>query len=257
MFVLLLKLILTPLLIGGATLVGRKWGPAVSGWLVGLPLTSGPISLFLAFEQGKVFAAHAAQGTLTGLISVAFFCVAYAWLSLWANWPLCWLGSWSVFFLATLLFEHLAIVLPVVALCVPVALMIAFLLLPTGDEVAHSVKAPVWDVPLRILIATAFVVLLTGAATLLGSRLSGLLSPLPIFSTIIAVFTQRLYGASSARHVLRGVMIGSFAFAIFFLIVAVLLPRLSIALTFLCALFGALCMQSISLWLLQRRIINA
>ena len=61
---LLLKLILTPLLLGGVTLAGRKFGPTVSGWLVGLPLTSGPVSFFLALEQGTKFAAHAAQGTL-------------------------------------------------------------------------------------------------------------------------------------------------------------------------------------------------
>ena len=65
---LLLKLILTPLLLGGVTLAGRKFGPTVSGWLVGLPLTSGPVSFFLALEQGTKFAARAARA---GLLAVA------------------------------------------------------------------------------------------------------------------------------------------------------------------------------------------
>jgi hypothetical protein len=34
---LALKFVLTPALIGLASLVGRHWGPTVSGWLVGLP----------------------------------------------------------------------------------------------------------------------------------------------------------------------------------------------------------------------------
>ena len=59
---LALELILTPALIGLASLTGRKWGPAVSGWLVGLPLTSAPITLFLALEQGTTFASRAAHG---------------------------------------------------------------------------------------------------------------------------------------------------------------------------------------------------
>ena len=42
--VLALKLILTPLLIGGASLAARRWGPAIGGWLVSLPLTSGPVT---------------------------------------------------------------------------------------------------------------------------------------------------------------------------------------------------------------------
>jgi hypothetical protein len=34
---LALKLLVTPLLIGGATLAGRRFGHQVGGWLVGLP----------------------------------------------------------------------------------------------------------------------------------------------------------------------------------------------------------------------------
>jgi hypothetical protein len=63
-----LKLILTPILIGSASLAGRKWGAALGGWLVGLPLTSGPIALFLALEQGTAFASRAALGILFGLV---------------------------------------------------------------------------------------------------------------------------------------------------------------------------------------------
>ena len=70
---LLLKLILTPLLIGMASVAGRRWGPVVSGWLIGLPLTSAPVALFLAFEQGTTFASRVAQGTLMGLFSQAAF----------------------------------------------------------------------------------------------------------------------------------------------------------------------------------------
>lgn len=47
-----LKLVLTPLLIGMASVAGRRWGPMVSGRLIGLPLTSAPVVLFLALEQG-------------------------------------------------------------------------------------------------------------------------------------------------------------------------------------------------------------
>src|SRR5437660_10480738 len=81
MTVLLAKVVLTPLLIAAATLAGRRWGPAVGGWLAGLPLTSGPVSVFLALEHGPGFAARAAVGTLAGLVGVACFCVVYGRLS--------------------------------------------------------------------------------------------------------------------------------------------------------------------------------
>jgi O-antigen/teichoic acid export membrane protein len=50
-----LKLVLTPLLIAAASLARRRWGHAVSGWLLGLPLTSGPVAFFLAIERGASF----------------------------------------------------------------------------------------------------------------------------------------------------------------------------------------------------------
>ena len=62
--VLLFKLLLTPTLLGLVSLIGRRWGPAVSGWIIGLPLTSGPVSLFLALDHGTAFASHAAEGSL-------------------------------------------------------------------------------------------------------------------------------------------------------------------------------------------------
>jgi hypothetical protein len=74
---LVLKLTLTPLFIGLVSLAGRRWGPAITGWLVGLPLTSGPVILFLAMERGEPFAAKAAKGAIMGLISVAAFCLVY------------------------------------------------------------------------------------------------------------------------------------------------------------------------------------
>ena len=54
-----LKLTLTPILILTASLASRRWGQAIGGWLVALPLTTGPVTFFLALEQGNSFAARA------------------------------------------------------------------------------------------------------------------------------------------------------------------------------------------------------
>ncbi len=62
--VLLLKLFLVPALIALVTLAGRRWGPAVAGWLSAFPVVAGPILGFIALEQGAAFAARAAIGTL-------------------------------------------------------------------------------------------------------------------------------------------------------------------------------------------------
>src|SRR5205814_10139817 len=70
-----------------ATLVGRRFGPSICGWLVGLPFTSGPVSLFLALEQGTGFAAAAAAGSIGGVAASAVFAVAYAAMARRFAWP--------------------------------------------------------------------------------------------------------------------------------------------------------------------------
>lgn len=74
MTILGLKLVLTPALIGGATLMQRRYGPRVGGLPVGLPLTSGPVALSLTLEHG----ARSAHATLLGLIAETAFCLTYA-----------------------------------------------------------------------------------------------------------------------------------------------------------------------------------
>ena len=98
----LLKLLLAPALILLATMAGRRWGPAVGGWLAGLPMTSGPASFILALEQGPEFAARAALGTLFGLVSLAAFSLAYGAAARRGRWGGCLAASLGAFGVSTL-----------------------------------------------------------------------------------------------------------------------------------------------------------
>ena len=253
---LVFKLLLTPLLVGLVSLAGRRWGPVVSGWLVGLPLTSGPVALFLALELGNSFASTAAQGTLTGIISLAAFCLTYSWLSFHLNWISSMLISWSIFFGVTFVLQYIIIPLPIAFIIVLCALVITLKLLPNNTSHTVSVKPARWDTPLRMIVATAFVLALTGFASLLGPRLSGLLAPFPIYATILAVFTHQVQGAPSARRLLRGLITGVFSFAVFFLIIAQFVVPLGILFAFSLATLSALLLHGTSLYLLRKYITN-
>src|SRR6266498_517593 len=89
MYLLAIKLILAPVLIATATLIGRRWGHGVSGWIAALPLTSAPVSFIFAIQYGPGFAAQAAIGTLAGLISVSAFCFVYCRLARRNQWLVC------------------------------------------------------------------------------------------------------------------------------------------------------------------------
>jgi hypothetical protein len=111
---LLLKLILTPSLIGAASLAGRKWGHAISGWLVALPLTTGPIVFLLALTHGTAFAAETAAGILAGGFSLAAFVLVYGHLARRLPWLPTLAFASLAFGLITLLQENLR--LPLVPL---------------------------------------------------------------------------------------------------------------------------------------------
>lgn len=249
---LLLKLLLTPLLIGLVSLIQRRWGPAIGGWFVGLPLTSAPVALFLALDQGTSFAARAAQGTMLGLLSVAGFCLAYSWLSLRFNWLFCILSGWCVFFLLTLMLQQSSFPLLVAFFLVLLCLIVVMNMLPKPQVSETVLKPRQWETVLRMIVAALFVVGITTTATLLGPQLSGLLTPFPIFASILGVFSHRFQGAAVSRRVLRGVVTGSFTFAVFFLIIASLIDRWGILAAFSLAVLAALIVHSSSLLWMTR-----
>lgn len=250
---LALKVLLAPALIGLVSLAGRRWGPAVGGWLVSLPLTSAPVMLFLAIDQGSAFASRAAQDTLLGIISVASFCLVYCWFSFRFGWPVSTLAGWGAFFALTFILEGIMFPLLLAFVSVIIFLAIVLIVMPDSQSKDITIDPPPWDTPLRMLVATAFVLGLTGAAAILGPQLSGLLAPFPMFTTILAVFTHHFQGASVARRLLRGVVAGSFTFVTFFLVISLLVNRWGIAVAFGLAILAALATHSASLFLIRRK----
>ena len=250
----LLKLVLTPALIGTASLAGRRWGPAVSGWLVGFPFTSAPIVFFLALAHGLGFAAAAATGTLMGTVSQAGFCLAYGRLAS-RGWPGAVAGGSLAFAASTAILQRLTLPLAPLALVALAALVVAIRLMPgrTGGPSATMGPLPLWDLPARMVVATGFVLLLTALAPALGPRLTGLLAPFPLYGGVLAVFGHHLQGPAAAVGVLRGLLLGTFGFGGFFLVLAAGLERAGIALAFAAAVALALVLQAGALWALRRR----
>jgi hypothetical protein len=247
MLLLLLKLILTPVLITAVSLVGRKWGPEVGGWLMGFPLTSGPVSILLTLQYGQAFAAHAAVGTLGGMASVCVFCLAYSLIAPYMGWLASAAISIAVFLLMIAGWNLIHLTLVPTALLTFAIGGIILALMPKHPSTNGVVTAPKWDIPARMLAAAAFVVALTTLAENLGPQLSGLISPFPVFTVIIASFTHSQQGARAAVQLLRGVVLGSFAFSVFFLVTAWMLPSLPAWLTYATATAAAIAVNSLAL----------
>jgi hypothetical protein len=253
MLIFAFKLFISPLLIGSVTLAGRRWGSIVSGLLIGLPLTSAPISFILAYEFGLEFASQSAVGNLAGQLSNCFFCLAYTLVAKKNNWFVSSLTAISVFLLATYLWNGFSWQLLPAFFVLLLVIGLVALLIPRQSLARSTFVAPRWDLPARIFSATAFVILLTTVADKLGPHLSGLISPFPVFSVVFAAFTQSQLGAKSASNLLRGVVLGSGSYAAFFLIVGAFLTRLGIAQTYFLASLVALAVSG-STFLIARKM---
>jgi hypothetical protein len=239
-----LKLILTPTLIGLVSLAGRRWGAFISGWLIGLPLTSGPIVFFLAVDHTPAFAAAASLGIMSGTLSQAMFCLAYAWVCLGLRWSMALSAGLAVFGAVTVFFSIFRPPIEWLFLLTIFGLAVIYCAMPRVREVVVRVKpVPVWDIPARMTVATLFVVGLTEAAKHLGPHLTGLLSPFPLYALILAVFSQHFDGPHAAIRVLKGMVQGLFSFALFFLIVGEFIEKAGTGVTLLLATVVALLLQ--------------
>ena len=230
--ILLFKLATAPALILALTLLTRRFGPVIGGLAMGVPLVTGPISIFTALEQGNGFAGRAAVGNLVGQVSTCLFCLAYARSATR-------LGPWgsvacgiAVFFGATALWGLVSWTL------VPALLLLigSLSLLPFGIPAINGARlvrlAPRWDLPARMVIAAAFVLAITGLTRQLGPQLSGLVAPFPVFVLILAVFTHLHHGPVVTTAMMRGVILGSLSFAAFFTVVSMGMDKLVIPLTY-------------------------
>jgi hypothetical protein len=237
----LLKISLVPLVVWLASVAGRRWGHSVAGWISGLPLIAGPISVFLAHDPGPAFAAASAAVTLQVTGAVGLHCWTYAWAARRLGWLASLLASWAAFVVAALALG--AVPLPPAGGFALAAVVLA-LALATLPRVPPASRGPVpipgVELAVRIAAAAALAAVVMLGASVLGPRYSGILIAFPITGSVLPPFTRALYGADATARLLAGFVSGLFAFAVFHFAVATALEPLGAAATYPLAVGAAL-----------------
>jgi hypothetical protein len=222
----LLKLALVPLVVWLASVAGRRWGHAATGWISGLPLIAGPISVFLALDQGLRFAADTAAATLQVTAAAALHCFVFAHASRRFGWVASLLLGWASFVAAAAILGAMPLPPLVGAGITALALAIMLATLPAVRPAAGPVAIPGTEMAVRVAAALAIAAAVTLGANLFGPRISGILLAFPITGSVLPAFALALHGSDATVRLLAGFLSGLFAFAAFHLVVAVALPAL-------------------------------
>jgi hypothetical protein len=249
------KLTLVPIIILGLSLAGKRWGSFVSGILSGLPVIAGPITLFLALEQGHDFAAASANSTLLGILALSSFCFIYGLCARRYGWLLSLTVSWTCYFIIAILTSQLS--LPPLLSMLLVTLLIAIFLKLTPTIAHNTVTLSITknELIVRMFAAMLLVMTITKFANALGPTYSGTFAAFPVAASVLAVFTHATHSGVQAALLLRGVTIGLLSLSSFYCSLVLLTNTLGFYSSFLASLLLVLCLQlSIYYFFIRRKM---
>lgn len=241
-----------PPLIGGVTLAVRKWGEGIGGWIGGFPWVAGPISFFIALENSPQFAVSSIPSALLGSIGTIFFALVYAIAAPRLNWFYSVMVSYVAFFVVALVAMESKVSLLLAVSLNLIVLTGVLYVFPVPSQKTQPKKQPAFDIPLRMLVATVFVVVVTQLAEVLGPTWSGILTPFPIMTSTLAIFTHAQQGSAAASRILYGLMLAGYGFVAFLVGVALLLPHFPIGVTYGILVITTMAINGITVRLIKK-----
>jgi len=217
---LALKLTLVPLFLLIVSMSGKWWGPSIAGWLAGLPVVAGPILYLLVLEHGPAFGSHAATLSLCAILASEAFNFAYAWTCRARPWPIALSAAFAAWLMAAFCLSRVP-ASPLWATAIALAAVcFGQTFLPRSSAVAAGSPLTRSDLIGRMLAGALLTVLVTSLSGRAGATWSGLLAVFPLLGSILSVSSHRAHGPAFVISLLRGMVLGRFSFAAFFLLLS-------------------------------------
>lgn len=252
---LIIKIILMPLVMAIVSHAIKKWGPTMAGIISCLPWVAGPILVFIAVEQGSLFAAHTIPGVMIGILGWLAFCVAYAYLGRKYNPIWCCVGGYLAYLFTALTLKEVPglIGLNLSFVLAIFLITIAFYFFPhLKKPYTKPLKEFRYDLLMRMIASTIIVVTITQLAAGLGPKWSGILTPIPVITAVVAVFTHYTQGMEATISLFKGLLMGIYGFTIFLYSQAYLLTKTSILFSFLLGVSFNILVTLVVRWILNK-----
>lgn len=253
----LIKLTVTPVLVGLMSLALRYWGPTAGSILIGLPWMTGPVVFILGQERGDAWVASTSVGVQLGVIALAGYAAGYTVMAKRNGWLVSQLVGTAAFALIAIAIQDFATYPAFVAeIGAVVSLLLLYRITVIPPEAPIPGKLPWWDIPARMLATAVLVLIISLSADKLGPTWSGIISTFPVIMTVIGTFTHAQWGGEAVRRLFRGVLLSLVSFVVFFVTVQAIVVRVGLVAAYAIATLASVATSATVLLLRRRGMIS-
>jgi hypothetical protein len=216
-FTLIAKMVLTAAFLLAATITAERTGPLIGGLVATLPISAGPVYIFLALDHDAHFIAQSALGSFVTNAYNVIFAVVYALLA--QNHSLTVSFGVAMAIWIALAFAGTTVAWTVTSAIVLNIVVIALALwisAPLRHEPMPRVETRWYDLVLRASMVALLVGIVVTLSFHIGPTASGNLVVFPIvLSSIIIILHHRVGGPATAAVMANAVIgLGGFGFAV-------------------------------------------
>lgn len=214
--VLLAKMVVAAIVVVGASVIAERSSPLMAAMVATLPVSAGPVYVFLALEHDQAFIGQAALGSMGSNMAAGFYCVAYVWLAQRHGALVSIAAALLAWIAAVFVLKQAA--LPLIPNLVLMLVIFAGSTLVTRPYLRArplNASARTWyAIPVRALAVALLVAVVTSISAGVGPVWSGILATFPIvLSSLAAILHPRIGGPATAAAMANAIP-GLFGFGL-------------------------------------------
>src|SRR5579872_4927978 len=198
---LIVRMAVTVAFLLAATITAERAGPLIGGLVATLPISAGPVYIFLALDHGAHFIAQSALGSLVTNVLNVLFAVTYALLAQKRSLTVSLSGAFAVWIVLAFAIAFVSWTLPLALgfnlLVIGVSLWIVQ---PLRQARVAAVRARWYDLVMRAAMVALLVGVVVTLSFSIGPRASGSLAVFPIVLTSIIIILHRRIGGTRSEE---------------------------------------------------------
>ena len=224
---LIVKMAVTAGFLLVATVTAERAGPLIGGLVATLPISAGPVYIFLALDHDAHFIAQGALGSLVTNALNVLFAVTYALLAQKRSLTVSLGGAFATWLALSLATGAVTWTLPLaIAFNVVIIALSLWVVHPLRYVRVAAVQTRWYDLVLRAGMVAVLVGVVVTLSFTIGAAASGSLAVFPIVLSSIMIILHRRIGGPATAAIMANAVVGLGGFAVAVITLCVTAERL-------------------------------